>query len=42
MSEVMEPMIHEDQLPGHESELEPKPDFRPRYMTVGGGLRLSF
>ena len=31
MSEVMEPMIHEDQLPGHESELEPKPDFQPRY-----------
>jgi NAD(P)-dependent dehydrogenase (short-subunit alcohol dehydrogenase family) len=31
MSEVMEPMIHEDRLPGHESELEPKPDWRPRY-----------
>ena len=31
MSEVMEPMVHEDQLPGHESELEPKPDFQPRY-----------
>jgi NAD(P)-dependent dehydrogenase (short-subunit alcohol dehydrogenase family) len=31
MSEVMEPMIHEDQLPGHESELEPKPDWEPRY-----------
>jgi NAD(P)-dependent dehydrogenase (short-subunit alcohol dehydrogenase family) len=31
MSEVMEPMIHEDQLPGHESELEPKPDWQPRY-----------
>jgi NAD(P)-dependent dehydrogenase (short-subunit alcohol dehydrogenase family) len=27
----MEPMIHEDQLPGHESELEPKPDWEPRY-----------
>jgi NAD(P)-dependent dehydrogenase (short-subunit alcohol dehydrogenase family) len=25
-------MIHEDQLPGHESELEPKPDWDPRYM----------
>ena len=24
-------MIHEDQLPGHESELEPKPDWQPRY-----------
>ncbi len=31
MSDVMEPLIHEDRLPGHESELEPKPDWRPRY-----------
>ena len=31
MSDVMEPMIHEDQLPGHESALEPKPDWEPRY-----------
>ena len=31
MSDVMEPMVHEDQLPGHESELEPKPDWEPRY-----------
>jgi len=31
MSEVVEPMIHEDQLPGHESKLEPKPDWEPRY-----------
>src|SRR6059058_410148 len=31
MSDVMEPMIHEDRLPGHESELEPKPDWRPRF-----------
>src|ERR687891_1832601 len=31
MSDVMEPMIHEDALPGHESELEPKPDWEPRY-----------
>jgi NAD(P)-dependent dehydrogenase (short-subunit alcohol dehydrogenase family) len=31
MSDVMEPMIHEDKLPGHESELEPKPDWEPRY-----------
>src|SRR2546430_8879345 len=31
MSEVMEPMVHEDQLPGHESKLEPKPDWEPRY-----------
>jgi len=31
MSDVMEPMIHEDQLPGHESKLEPKPDWEPRF-----------
>ena len=31
MSDVMEPMIHEDRLPGHESELDPKPDWQPRY-----------
>src|SRR5205814_3016951 len=31
MPEVMEPMIHEDQLPGHESQLEPKPHWEPRY-----------
>jgi NAD(P)-dependent dehydrogenase (short-subunit alcohol dehydrogenase family) len=30
-SDVLEPMIHEDQLPGHESKLEPKPDWEPRY-----------
>ena len=30
-SDVIEPMVHEDQLPGHESELEPKPDWEPRY-----------
>src|SRR3954467_15100989 len=35
MSEVMEPMIHEDQLPGHESKLEPKPDWEPRYPGSG-------
>jgi len=35
MSEVMEPMIHEDRLPGHESKLEPKPDWRPRYPGSG-------
>jgi len=33
MSDVMEPMIHEDQLPGHESQLEPKPDWEPRYRS---------
>ncbi len=35
MAEVMEPMIHEDQLPGHESKLEPKPDWEPRYPGSG-------
>ena len=35
MSDVMEPMIHEDQLPGHESRLEPKPDWEPRYPGSG-------
>ena len=35
MSDVIEPMIHEDRLPGHESELEPKPDWRPRYSGSG-------
>jgi NAD(P)-dependent dehydrogenase (short-subunit alcohol dehydrogenase family) len=35
MSEVMEPMIHEDRLPGHESELNPKPDWQPRYPGSG-------
>ena len=31
MSDVLEPMIHEDQLPGHESRLEPKSDWEARY-----------
>jgi NAD(P)-dependent dehydrogenase (short-subunit alcohol dehydrogenase family) len=31
MSDLVEPMIREDALPGHESELEPKPDWEPRY-----------
>ena len=35
MSDVMEPMIHEDRLPGHESELEPKPEWKPRYPGSG-------
>ncbi len=30
MSDVQE-MIHEDDLPGHESTLEPKPEWQPRY-----------
>lgn len=28
-------MIHEDALPGHESALEPKPDWEPRYSGSG-------
>ena len=28
-------MIHEDDLPGHESDLEPKPDWQPRYPGSG-------
>ena len=28
-------MVHEDQLPGHESELEPKPEWQPRYPGSG-------
>jgi NAD(P)-dependent dehydrogenase (short-subunit alcohol dehydrogenase family) len=35
MSDVVEPMVHEDQLPGHESELDPKPDWEPRYPGSG-------
>ena len=31
MSDVIEPMVRGDALPGHESELEPKPDWTPRY-----------
>jgi len=30
-----QPMIHEDELPGHESALEPKPDWAPRYPGSG-------
>jgi NAD(P)-dependent dehydrogenase (short-subunit alcohol dehydrogenase family) len=35
MSDLAEPMIHEDRLPGHESKLEPKPDWEPRYRGSG-------
>jgi NAD(P)-dependent dehydrogenase (short-subunit alcohol dehydrogenase family) len=35
MATDVEPMIHEDPLPGHESELEPKPDWAPRYPGSG-------
>jgi NAD(P)-dependent dehydrogenase (short-subunit alcohol dehydrogenase family) len=34
MSDTKE-MIHEDPLPGHESKLEPKPDWKPRYPGSG-------
>lgn len=34
-SDVMEPMLHQDQEPGHESRLEPKPDWEPRYPGSG-------
>ena len=34
MTETVE-MIHEDGLPGHESKLEPKPDWTPRYPGSG-------
>jgi len=30
-----EPMIHEDALPGHESRLDPKPEWEPRYPGSG-------
>ncbi len=30
-----EPMIHEDGLPGHESRLDPKPEWQPRYPGSG-------
>ncbi|HYI42241.1 MAG TPA: SDR family NAD(P)-dependent oxidoreductase, partial [Sphingomicrobium sp.] len=28
-------MVHQDELPGHESQLEPKPDWEPRYPGSG-------
>lgn len=31
----IEPMIHEDALPGEEAKLEPKPDWEPRYPGSG-------
>ena len=34
-SDVIEPMVHQDQEPGHESQLEPKPDWEPRYPGSG-------
>mgnify|MGYP003582599773 FL=1 len=35
MSDNHEEMIHEDGLPGHESQLEPKPEWEPRYPGSG-------
>ena len=35
MSDVIEPMVRQDDLPGHESELEPKPDWSPRFPGSG-------
>ncbi len=32
---LVEPMIHEDGLPGHESTLTPKPEWEPRYPGSG-------
>jgi NAD(P)-dependent dehydrogenase (short-subunit alcohol dehydrogenase family) len=34
-ADEVQPMIHEDGLPGHESQLEPKPDWAPRYPGSG-------
>ena len=34
MSDTAE-MIHEDALPGHESDVEPKPEWKPRYAGSG-------
>ena len=33
--DTVEPMIHEDALPGEERKLEPKPDWEPRYPGSG-------
>ncbi|KQX22790.1 MULTISPECIES: SDR family oxidoreductase [unclassified Sphingomonas] len=35
MTDQQQPMIHEDGLPGHESTLEPKPEWAPRYPGSG-------
>jgi NAD(P)-dependent dehydrogenase (short-subunit alcohol dehydrogenase family) len=35
MTDQHEPMIHEDDLPGHESGLDPKPEWMPRYPGSG-------
>ena len=33
--DTVEPMVHEDALPGEERKLEPKPDWEPRYPGSG-------
>jgi NAD(P)-dependent dehydrogenase (short-subunit alcohol dehydrogenase family) len=35
MSDVKEPMVHEDQLPGSEEKLQPEPEWQPRYRGSG-------
>ena len=35
MSDLIEPMIREDALPGNESELEPQPEWQPRFPGSG-------
>ncbi len=35
MSDTVEPMIHEDALPGNEHELDRKPEWQPRYPGSG-------
>ncbi|HEV2044595.1 MAG TPA: SDR family oxidoreductase [Sphingomicrobium sp.] len=35
MSDTVEPMIHEDALPGYEHELTPAPEWKPRYPGSG-------
>jgi len=35
MADTKEPMIHEDALPGSEAELDPKPEWQPRYPGSG-------
>ena len=35
MSDAMDPPVHGDALPGHESQLDPKPDWEPRYPGSG-------
>jgi NAD(P)-dependent dehydrogenase (short-subunit alcohol dehydrogenase family) len=35
MADTVEPMVREDALPGHESQLKPKPDWEPRYPGSG-------